>query len=242
MTATIDAPTSVPTEFTRDVAFTILETERAEGGDGLTFEGYAAVFDTPTVIDSWEGNFEEIIARGAFKKTLRERTPVLMFEHGHHPLLGSMPLGVITRASEDTRGLLIRARLSDNWLIEPVRDAIGDGAIDGMSFRFRAIKEEWEQPKRGLPRRTLQEVSVPELGPVVFPAYNGTSAAVRTGLAALVSDEQLRTALLQVLSTPDAAAPPSTSEGAAADDQPPEGTGRSRSQRQALAWLHLNRG
>jgi len=37
---------------TRSVAF---ELERADSdGDGLTLEGYAAVFDSETVIDSWE--------------------------------------------------------------------------------------------------------------------------------------------------------------------------------------------
>ena len=38
---------------TRSVPFRL---ERAtEDGDGLTLEGYGAVFDTPTRIDSWEG-------------------------------------------------------------------------------------------------------------------------------------------------------------------------------------------
>ena len=43
---------------------------RAEpSADGLTLEGYAAVFNAETVINSWEGNFREQIAKGAFART-----------------------------------------------------------------------------------------------------------------------------------------------------------------------------
>lgn len=201
-----------PSETTHTVPFELLETR--DEGDGLTFEGYAAVFDSPTIIDSWEGKFVEQIARGAFKKTLSERTPVLMFNHGQHPLIGDMPLGIITRAKEDDRGVFIRARLAHNWLIEPVRDAIANGSIDGMSFRMRGIKDTWDRNST-LPERTLTEVSVPELGPVVFPAYDQTSAAVRSGLAHMISDEQLRAALSDVLGTPSSEAGQTTSDGAA---------------------------
>ena len=61
---------------TRSVPFT-LERAASGEGDGLTLEGYGAVFDTPTRIDSWEGTFDEVIARGAFARTLKARTPVV---------------------------------------------------------------------------------------------------------------------------------------------------------------------
>ena len=47
----------------RSVPFEVIRSD--DGGDGLTLTGYAAVFDTPTRIDSWEGCFDESIARGA---------------------------------------------------------------------------------------------------------------------------------------------------------------------------------
>ena len=230
---------TVPRDFTRAMSFDLLRSE--PDGDGLTFEGYAAVFDTPTTIDSWEGNFTEVVQRGAFRKTLREQTPVLMLDHGQHPLIGSMPLGQITTAKEDARGLFIRARLHDNWLIEPVRDAIASGAISGMSFRFRAIKDSWERPAKGLPQRTLLELSVPELGPVVFPAYRDTTASVRSALSALVLDDALRNGLLSVLpSTSEEAAPPSTSQEAAVTGEPAEATRRRTSaERRQIARRQL---
>lgn len=151
-------------------------------GDGLSFEGYAAVFNQPTRIRDWEGEFDEVIKRGAFARTLETRTPKLLFEHGQHPLVGQMPLGVITDAREDTRGLFVRARLSDNWLIGPVRDAVRDGAVDGMSFRFSVPDggDAWKERRGDVPLRTLLDLDVPEVGPVVFPAYEPTTASVRS--------------------------------------------------------------
>lgn len=178
-----------------------------DAGDGLTLEGYAAVFDTPTEIDSWEGAFTEKIRKGAFRKSIRERTPRIQFEHGRHPLIGSIPIGTIQELREDDDGLWTSARLTDNWLIEPVRDAISDGAINGMSFRFTVVREEWRdgvgkviKPEeldallwnpgdRGPLERTLIELKLHELGPVVWPAYDATSVGVRArSLAATITD------------------------------------------------------
>jgi HK97 family phage prohead protease len=160
-------------------------TRASDTGDGLTLEGYAAVFDSPTEIASrQEGHFIERMKPGCFRKTLDRRTPVLMFNHGQHPLIGDMPLGVITEAREDARGLFVKARLSDNWLIQPVRDAIELGAVSGMSFRMSIPqgKETWRKPaeRGGLPERDIHEVACPELGPVVFPAYEDTTVGVRS--------------------------------------------------------------
>jgi HK97 family phage prohead protease len=179
-------PEEVNTAAAGDGEFRTVPFELGEvrsSGDGLNFEGYAAVYDTPTRISGYEGDFDEQIQRGAFRAVADGRYPVLMFEHGKHPLIGTMPLGRITSAREDSKGLYIGARLTDNWLIQPVRDAVADKAIKGMSFRFTVDKDgqTWQTRGRGEPRlRTLTSVSVPELGPVVFPAYEPTTASVRS--------------------------------------------------------------
>jgi HK97 family phage prohead protease len=167
----------------------------ADGSDGQTLEGYAAVFNAWTDIRDSMGTYQERIAPGAFKRSLGQRTPVLQFEHGNHPLLGSLPLGAITVLREDKNGLFVRARLSDNWLIAPVRDAIRDGGINGMSFRFRVVADEWADDDH----RTIKEVELLELGPVVFPAYEQTSVAVRSLVSAL--DDETRAQLARELVT-----------------------------------------
>lgn len=153
---------------------------RDESGDGLTLHGYAAVFDSPTHINNHEGNFTESIARGAFKKTIRDGRPVLQFDHGKHPTIGSLPIGKIESLKEDATGLHVTARLHSGEFFAPVREAIASGAIDGMSFRFSVVKDDWTPAARkNLPHRNIQEVRLFELGPVVFPAYAATSVGVR---------------------------------------------------------------
>ncbi len=156
--------TETRSDLYRNVPFEIRATE--DTGDGLTLTGYAAVFNRSTMIDNYEGRFEERIRPGAFKRSINAKMPVLQFEHGRHPLLGSMPLGQITKLREDEHGLYVEARLADNWLIQPVRDAIASGAIDGMSFRFQVVRESIQDGET--PVRTLEEVKLLELGPVVF--------------------------------------------------------------------------
>ena len=211
---------------------------RAEpSSDGLTLEGYAAVFNEWTQIDSYEGTFQERIAPGAFKKTISERMPVLQFDHGTHPLIGSIPLGVITSLREDSHGLRVKARLSDNWLVEPVRDAIRDGAIQGMSFRFRVINDKWTRGKNG-PERIINEIALYEAGPVVFPAYEQTSVGVRSReVLTSLSDPEVRGEIAKLLAFGTDASVVETTE----EVEPQEHSIRTQAQRQALARLTLEK-
>ena len=210
---------------------------RAEpSSDGLTLEGYAAVFNEWTQIDSYEGAFKERIAPGAFKKTISERMPVLQFDHGTHPLIGSIPLGVITSLREDAHGLRVKARLSDNWLVEPVRDAIRDGAIQGMSFRFRVINDKWTRGKDG-PERTINEIALYEAGPVVFPAYEQTSVGVRSReVLTSLTDPEVRGEIAKLLAFGTVEAAETTEKV-----EPQEHSIRSKAQRQAIARLTLDK-
>lgn len=199
--------------FTRSVAFDL---ERAAADDdGLTLEGYAAVFNSPTRIVDWRGEYDEVIAPGAFRRTINAGTPILMFDHGQHPVLGSMPIGGIRDLREDKRGLFVRARLFDNWMTAPLADAIRDGAVDGMSFRFTVVKEESDTTGK-VELRTIREVKLHELGPVVFPAYKDTSVALRS-LSRVLPD------LVTALGTPEGLvrSAQDTPDGPAGTDDPP---------------------
>lgn len=196
----------------RSVDFEPIERTGDGEDDGRTLYGYAAVFGTATQIRSWEGVFDETIDRGAFKKTLRERKPVMQFDHGHDARVGSTPIGKFTEIKEDDHGLYVEARLFDNPVVEPVRQAIEGGAISGMSFKFQVVRDEWRDKDgklikkdelyellwspgdRGPLQRNVKEVKLAEAGPVVFPAYPQTEVGVRSssGLPADLSEEELR--------------------------------------------------
>ncbi|MGV7669145.1 HK97 family phage prohead protease [Mycobacterium kansasii] len=182
-----------------------------EPNDGFTLDGYGAVFNRLTVIDSWEGRFREQFAPGSMKRSFRETPPKIQFDHGRHPLIGSIPIASLRSITEDVHpelapegGAHIIARIFDNWLMQPVRDAIAEGAISGMSHRFGVVREAWTyadgKPIRDeraliteleramyenvsedeLPIRTVKEARILEMGPVVWPAYQQTSVGVRS--------------------------------------------------------------
>lgn len=204
-----DRTTPYREDLCRSAPFTLTKATD-HGPDGLTIEGYGAVFNSVTRISGWEGEFEEVIAPGAFRKSLRERTPRMQFDHGQHPLLGSLPLGRWTTAEEDERGLHLVGRLTDNWLVAPFRDAIRDGGVEGMSFRFAIVRDEWadkdgvrlrdhevadllwEPGDRSPIRRTLREVKASEAGPVVWPAYEDTAVGVRSRSTVVIDLARLR--------------------------------------------------
>lgn len=224
-----------------------------EEDDGLTLDGFAAVFNRVTIIDSWEGRFKEQASPGSMKKSFRENPPRIQFDHGRHPLIGSIPIAALRSIAEETHpelapdgGAHVIGRLHDNWLIEPVRDAIASGSVDGMSFRFSVVRQKWYGPdgkeirdedevRRELYRswyedvpedelllRDLKEVKVPELGPVVWPAYEATSVGVRSTVIDLgrLGEPDIRKTLARAVLLADAAeqsppeAPPQTTEDA----------------------------
>ncbi|MFI9344931.1 HK97 family phage prohead protease [Streptomyces sp. NPDC052773] len=220
------ALSAVTRDLERSAPFQLVRADGDEEGDGRTLTGYAALFDTPTEINSWEGVFTEKIRKGAFRKTIRENTPVMQFDHGRHPLIGSIPIGSITDLREDDQGLYVEGRITDNWLMQPVRDAIAEQSVNGMSFRFEVVREEWRdvngklvKPEevydllwmpgdRGPLQRELIELKCRELGPVVFPAYAGTSVSVRARDVAdgLAHDDEMTRRIRHSLAR-DAAAP-----------------------------------
>lgn len=215
-----------------------VELRAAADGEGRTLVGYAAMFNRDTVINSWEGQFIERIAPGAFKRTLKNNGAQVkvLFNHGFDPSIGDKPLGRAAVLKEDDKGLYVEVPLSRTSFNEDLIALIDDGAIDGMSFRFSVPDggDTWAQPTRKgqLPVRTLTEVKLRELGPVTFPAYQATSAGIRSrdtfDAWRSLSDDK-RDAIFEILgtSTPPPGDPTGDEEPAdrsiPPDSEPPEG-------------------
>lgn len=164
---------------------------RGQSSDGRTLEGYAAIFNSQTRIRDFQGEFDEVIRPGAFRRSLETRKPVLQWDHGKDPRIGTAPIGAIEDLHEDERGLFVRARLFDHPDIERVRMAIAAKAVNGMSFRFGVADkgDTWTRRAGEPDLREIRDADVHELGPVVFPAYSGTSVGVRSLLAQLDPSE-----------------------------------------------------
>jgi hypothetical protein len=159
--------------------FTVDDLEVREAPEGMSFEGYAAVFNSP----SEPLPFTETIAPGAFARSLKSRNNVfLLVNHDAARPLASTRSKTMT-LEEDGRGLLVKATLPDTTDGRDLAVLLGGGGnprvIDSMSFGFSVPRggDKWNEDGS---QRTLQQVRLHETSIVTFPAYQATSAAVRS--------------------------------------------------------------
>lgn len=140
-------------------------------GDGMTFEGYGAVFNS----QSEDLGFREVIKPGAFRNSLKTRNRMmLLWNHDASQPLASTRNGSL-KLTEDGVGLKVQAKLPDTTLGRDIAELVKTGVIDAMSFGFRVKKDSWSNDGQV---RTLEEVVISEVSLVSFPAYEGTAGKV----------------------------------------------------------------
>jgi HK97 family phage prohead protease len=171
---------------------------RAEGEDGMTFTGYAAVFNQPS---EDLGGFREYVAPGAFSRSLKSRSEVkLLWNHDVGEPLASMRGGTM-KLYEDERGLKVTAQLPQTTRGRDVAELIRTGVVDSMSFGFNVIRDSWS--KDGT-TRTLESVRLIEASVVSYPAYTQTAGTVSVrSLDSTISADLLADALLKLESGED---------------------------------------
>lgn len=128
------------------------------------------------------GMFDERIVPGAIAKNLDESPDIrAMFNHDPNFLLGRTKSGSLT-VSETRRGIQyeIKANPQDPQAVS-VAEKVRRGDVDGASIMFRVTKDEWDEKGR-TPKRTITELQLIEVGPVVFPANDGATASLRSTL------------------------------------------------------------
>jgi HK97 family phage prohead protease len=182
----IDGPKAQEPEVrTNSVEFEV----RAEG-DGMTFTGYASVFNSPS---QDLGGFIEYVAPGAFKRSLQSRNEVkLLWNHDSGEPLASLRGGTM-QLVEDDRGLKVTATLPQTSRGKDVAELLRTKVIDSMSFGFNVIKDTWSRDGQ---TRTLDSVRLFEVSIVSFPAYEATTAQVRS--QPTINPDQLADALLKL--------------------------------------------
>lgn len=148
---------------------THFEIRELEDG-GLHFEGYAAVFNSP----SEPLPFIEQIAPGAFARSIRSRNNIMMlWNHDAGQPLASTRAGTMT-LTEDDRGLKVTAELAPTSLGRDISTLVSTRVIDSMSFGFSVVRDSWNREGT---ERTLQSVRLFEVSLVTFPAYEGTAGS-----------------------------------------------------------------
>jgi len=182
---------------------TKFEIRELDGSNGMTFTGYAAVFDSP----SQPLPFTERIAPGAFKRSLAARNDIkLLWNHDTSTILGSTRAGTL-RLEEDSIGLRVTADLPDTQAGRDAAYLIRRGDVDSMSFGFSVPKggDEWVSENE----RVLRSVRLIETSVVAFPAYESTAGTTsvrgleRVARRAEVDADALADAMLKIESGVD---------------------------------------
>ena len=161
---------------TRRIQINDFELREGPTGDGMSFTGYAAVFNS----DSEPLPFIERIAQGAFKKSLKSRMPIKMYMNHDSSMLLASTRSKTLRLQEDSKGLLVEADLPDTTVGRDLSVLMKRGDVDSMSFGFSVPSggDKWSDDGMS---RELRQVRLHEVSVVTgFPAYTATSASVRS--------------------------------------------------------------
>jgi HK97 family phage prohead protease len=172
----------------------VADFEVRETAEGMTFTGYAAVFNS----DSVPLPFIERIAPGAFKRSLQSRNEVkMLWNHDAGEPLASVRGGTL-KLTEDERGLKVEATLANTTRGRDVAELIRSKTVDSMSFGFSVIKDSWSGDVR-----TLQAVRLFEVSIVSAPAYEATAGTVAVRSTTGIDADQLADALMRLESGED---------------------------------------
>lgn len=154
-----------------------VELRAAGEDDKATVEGYAAVFDTPTVMYSVDGiDYKEEIATGAFNST--EMSDVVMnYNHAGKPVARTKN-GTLT-LSVDSRGLKVSADLSGTEEGRRLYEEIKGGYID---IAFKVSEDAYNSDTHT--RRITGIKRLFDVAAVDRPAYDATEISARSYFSA----------------------------------------------------------
>lgn len=169
----------------RDVFVEGIEVREGTDGGPSYLGGYAAVFNQETIIEGPHGQrWRERIAPGAFDGVIGRDDVIAAVNHDAKMVLGRSRKGTLA-LSVDGHGLRYDVKLPNTTLARDTAESVRRGDYPGSSFKFavsedgiRAVKP---SGRNDLPLVIIERVSsLRDVGPVTFPAYEGTSVVARS--------------------------------------------------------------
>lgn len=155
----------------------------------------------PVVYGKWSedlGGFRERIVAGAAKRTIGIGDDIrALFNHDPNYVIGRTKAGTL-ELEDGPRAVSMKATPPETSWASDLMTSMRRGDIDQMSFAFRAIHDEWREPKKegALWERDITELAMYDVSVVTFPAYVQTDAQVRSVLSGAGIDFDALTAFL----------------------------------------------
>jgi HK97 family phage prohead protease len=162
--------------------------EKRVGTDYPYIVGLASVFyqkdDPGTEYELWSYGDERAVERimpGAFDEVLKAGSDcVALFNHDPNQLLGRTSAGTL-KLEKTAAGLRYQITPPDAPLAKGLIASIERGDLRGSSFSFTCTRDGQKWITQG--QQTVREIHsverVYDVGPVVFPAYDATTAGTR---------------------------------------------------------------
>lgn len=156
-----------------------IEMREEETDNGkMVIEGYAAVFDSETLIGSETRGFYESIDKRAFDGANMKDVP-LKYNHSDAVPILARTRNKSLELTVDDKGLFIRAELLDTTDSIDMYKRIKAGLIDKMSFAF-TVKDEDFRDGSTPHRKILRFDRIFDVSVVDTPAYDDTSIYARS--------------------------------------------------------------
>ncbi|MBY7120656.1 HK97 family phage prohead protease [Bacillus sp. 16GRE42] len=162
----------------RELLSSEMEIREIEGGL-RTIIGYAVKWEMKSVTMGYWRRFKEQFKRGSFTDSLTQDDQLALWSHDYSQVLGRTKNGTL-RLFEDEIGLRFELDLADTTLGDDTYKTIKRGDVDGVSFGFQMVKEEWDESNPDNIVRSVTKAKLVEISPVAFPAYPDSQVIVRS--------------------------------------------------------------
>lgn len=162
----------------RNLTTNQVEIREDEGGQRV-LTGYAVKWEMKSVPMGYFQRFKEQFKRGAFTESLTNDDQKALWSHDTSKVLGRTKNGTL-RLFEADLGLRFELDLPDTTLGDDAYKSIKRGDVDGVSFGFSMLKQEWDESDPDNVVRTVTKAKLLEISPVAFPAYPDSQVAARS--------------------------------------------------------------
>lgn len=159
-------------------------TTRSSDDNGMTVEGYAMLYDQPSV----PMPFVEYIDRGALDNVDLSKV-LLLYGHDLNSVLARSDAENLQLRADD-KGLWFRATLPDTTLGRDTYTNVANGNLKGCSVGFKIGDDKWLQGNDGQVIHHIRSFDqLVEISITPIPAYTETSVDVQRSLEAFMKGE-----------------------------------------------------
>lgn len=168
---------TMTTKEIRNSSTTESTVEIRQGEEGKrTLVGYAVKWGLRS--HKIANRFFEVFEKGAFAEAIQKNDIRALWSHDKSKVLGRTKNNTL-RLLEDDVGLRFEIDLPNNTLGNDTLESVNRGDVDGVSFGFRTIGQNWEKRSASEVIRKVTKADLFEISPVGFPAYPDTTVSVR---------------------------------------------------------------